>query len=294
VFDIIIEQVLRNDSAPYKISNFRPEKMSSLTNGKPDFSAFINNPNLVKDPKISVVIPVYMEEKILEKVLSVYTKELREKYKLEIIVSDGGSSDKSVEIAKKHADKLFVHSEDRRQTISEGRNRGAELAESDCIIFINGDTIPVEPENFFNRVLNWHLGDGGMSESIALACPVTVEEDQILFKDKVFYALHNSYVRFLNFIGIGMGRGECQIVKTAAFRDVGGYNSSIAAGEDFDLYQRMSKIGKVSYASKIKVYESPRRFRKFGYLRILKQWTMNSLSMMYRGRSVSDEWVAVR
>ena len=268
--------------------------MSSSINGKPDFSEFIINPDLVKDPKISVVIPVYMEEKILEKVLSVYTKELRERYKLEIIVSDGGSTDKSVKIAKKHTDKLFIHSEDRRQTISEGRNRGAELAESDCIIFINGDTIPVEPENFFNRVLNWHLGDGCMSESIALACPVTVEEDQILFKDKVFYALHNSYVRFLNFIGIGMGRGECQIVKTEAFRKVGGYNSSIAAGEDFDLYQRMSKIGKVSYASKIKVYESPRRFRKFGYIRILKQWTMNSLSVMIRGRSVSDEWEAVR
>jgi hypothetical protein len=91
-----------------------------------------------------------------------------------------------------------------------------------------------------------------------------------------------------------MGRGECQIVRANAFKAVKGYNPYIAAGEDFDFYSRIAKIGKVSFAKEIRVLESPRRFRKYGYMSVLLSWTLNSLSVMLRGKSVSRVWEAVR
>lgn len=245
-------------------------------------------------PKISLVVPVLQEEKLLEKTLSAYSPDLRKKYSVELIVSDGGSKDKTVTIAEKFADKIVKHECERRQTIAEGRNKGADVAKGDILVFINGDTVPENPDEFFKFIHDWNNGSIKYKHSSALACKVSVAPDEKILKDTIFYSIHNCYVRFLNFIGLGMGRGECQIIKTEQFRSVGGYNPLIIAGEDFDLYRRLAKISKVSFVSEIKVFESPRRFRKYGYMRIVFSWIINSLSVMIFGRSVSSEWEAVR
>ncbi len=245
-------------------------------------------------PLISVIVPVYMEEKILDSTLSVYTPELRRKYNVELIVSDGGSTDRTLEITEKYADKIVLHKEKRRQTIAEGRNKGAEIAHGDILVFINGDTVPANVEFFFEYISRIKDADSKHKDAAAFACTVTVAPSEKLFKDTIFYSVHNHYVRLLNKIGIGMGRGECQIVLTDVFKKVNGYNDSFTAGEDFDLYRRISKVGKIHFIKDIVVLESPRRFRKFGYVRIISSWILNSLSVILFKRSVSKEWEAVR
>lgn len=244
--------------------------------------------------KISLIIPVYHEEKILDQVLAKYSPAILEKYSVELIVSDGGSIDKTCEIAKKYTNKLAIHNKPRRQTISEGRNCGAALAEGDIFVFINGDTYPEDVDYFFSFIKAWTEDRTRFSGYSALACRVWVTKDELLLKDKIFYTLHNHYVRFLNRIGVGMGRGECQIMKADIFKKIGGYNNALAAGEDFDLYKRISKVGKIGFADELTVFESPRRFRKYGYVKVLWQWTVNSLAVMFKGRSSSQEWEAVR
>jgi glycosyltransferase involved in cell wall biosynthesis len=241
---------------------------------------------------LSVIVPVYQEESILERTLSIYSDEFKNEYSIELIVSDGGSTDRTVEIAKKYADKIALHKKDHRQSIAEGRNNGADIASGKCFVFINGDTIPEAPKDFFDHVHNWSIDEN--SKIDAFACRVGVFPEEELTKDRIFYNLHNNYVRFLNFIGIGMGRGECQIVKRHIFEKAGRYNNDIIAGEDFDLFRRISKIGKVKYEQRLKVLESPRRFRKLGYIRTLSNWLLNALSVMILGRSISKDWEAVR
>ncbi len=243
-------------------------------------------------PLLSVIIPVLQEEKLLAKHIMLYTRELREKYNFELIVSDGGSSDDTVAIAKRHADKVVVHDRPERQTIAEGRNRGAEVASGKILVFINADSIPKDIHSFFDYIYN--LAMSSDEHYAAYACYVSGFPGESLLKDKLFYLLHNEYVRMLNIIGMGMGRGECQIVRQSVFNDVGGYNGSIVAGEDFDLYRRIAKIGKIKFENRLHVLESPRRFRKYGYIRTLWYWTLNSLTVMLFGKSVSKEWEAVR
>jgi len=93
---------------------------------------------------------------------------------------------------------------------------------------------------------------------------------------------------------MGMGRGECHIVKRSLFEMVKGYNETLAAGEDFDLYRRIKRFGKIKYLNDIIIYESPRRYRKYGYAKVFMDWSKNAISVVMKNRSVSDVWDAVR
>lgn len=281
-------------------NNFeKKEALELLKNGKNGVSKHFTELDLVAkkliySPRISVIIPVFQEEKILEKTLKVYTAQLRQKYELELIISDGGSTDKTIEIAERYADVIIKHTKERKQTIAEGRNKGAESAKGRILVFINADTVPENPDYFFNFIYDLSEEKNNFSQFDALATKVYVSNEERVVKDSVFYFFHNLYVRILNSIGFGMGRGECQIIKKSAFDKVGGYNPKIIAGEDFDLYRRISGIGKIGFVKDLVVYESPRRFRKYGYLKILYSWIINSLSVIFYGKSVSDEWEPVR
>lgn len=243
---------------------------------------------------ISIVVPVLQEEKLLEHTLACFPPAVRRLRNIELIVSDGGSTDASIEIATRMADVVVQHKEARKQTIAEGRNAGAKVARGEVIVFINGDTFPADTEIFISTIENFRIRHGKYRRASALACAVDFPEDERTAADEVFHTFYNSYVRLLNWCRIGAGRGECQIVRREVFERVRGYRSSLAAGEDFDLYARISRIARVRFASEIVVIESPRRFRKFGYLRVLWWWTLNALSVMFTGHSSSDEWEPVR
>ncbi|MCX6154275.1 MAG: glycosyltransferase [Candidatus Kapabacteria bacterium] len=252
------------------------------------------NKNRTNQAFISIIIPAYQEEKILGEMLELISPIVKNKRNYEIIISDGNSDDSTIDIARKYTDKIVIHQNNYRQTISEGRNNGAKVARGDVFVFINADTFPEDPVSFFEYIENWANGNEESSDAAALACYVTYLPNESIFKDRVFYFLHNNYVAFLNLVNLGMGRGECQIVRRWAFEAVNGYNQNIMAGEDFDLYRRISKRGKVRFIRSLRVCESPRRFRKYGYLRIVWQWSLNSLSVWFFGKSVSKEWEAVR
>jgi GT2 family glycosyltransferase len=91
-----------------------------------------------------------------------------------------------------------------------------------------------------------------------------------------------------------MGRGECQIVRKSIFKKVNGNNEKLAAGEDFDLFRRIKKHGNILFTDKIEVYESPRRYRKLGYVGVSWSWAKNGLSVLFKNRSISKEWEQVR
>ncbi len=241
---------------------------------------------------ISVIIPTKNEEKLLARCLEEFTPELRKEFGLEIIVSDGGSADATIGIAAAYADKIALHEiADRRQTIAEGRNRGAALASGDILLFLNADSFMAEPKQFLDRVRQRFLLDPSL---LAIAVKVEVDPKERKLSDILFHGFFNTYVRIVNFFGIGLGRGECQIMRHTAFSSLGGYDPALAAGEDFELYARIKKAGKVRFDHHLLVYESPRRYRKYGYLKVYFDWTRNALSVMLMRRSATDVWEEIR
>jgi glycosyltransferase involved in cell wall biosynthesis len=243
---------------------------------------------------ISIIIPTFLEEKLLGNLLAQFNSNLKSKYALEIIVSDGGSNDKTIPIATQFADRVVMHQLDTPQNISQGRNNGASVATGNVLAFLNADCMPADINVFLQSIYDW-ANDETDNRTDAIACKVRAFPDEERAKDRLFYFLHNDYVRLLNAIGVGMGRGECQIVRRNVFQNVAGYNPMLVAGEDFDLYRRIVKSGgKIKFARNIIIYESPRRFRKYGYLRTLWYWTINSITVILWNKSTSKVWEAVR
>ena len=85
-------------------------------------------------PLVSVVIPTYNSEKTIERCLESIKNQT---YKnIEIIVVDKGSADKTLEIARKYTDKVFVINAKER---CEQKNFGLRKARGDFVMFVDSD-----------------------------------------------------------------------------------------------------------------------------------------------------------
>jgi glycosyltransferase involved in cell wall biosynthesis len=241
--------------------------------------------------KYSVIIPTLNEEKLLPDLLKQLTEtELNKLFQLEIIVSDGGSIDDTVKISLDYADVITVHTGDKIQTIAEGRNKGAGFASGEILIFFNGDVRIENPVNFFRFIeenFNKH-------HYLAITGYISIYPEQAIILDTLFHFCYNHYFQLLNNIGVGMGRGECHIIRKNVFDKLGGYNEKFAAGEDFDLYRRIRSEGDILFTNKIRIYESPRRFRKRGYFTVTWMWIKNGISVWFKNKSISKIWEQVR
>lgn len=240
--------------------------------------------------KYSIIIPTLNEEKLLPSLLESLDDVKRMNHRsVEIVVSDGGSSDKTLEIAKKFSDKLLVHTNGDVRTISSGRARGAEESTGDILIFINAD-VRFDLDKLLDIVEEKFLPNN----YTALATKVKVFPEEEGRSDKYMANFLNAYFRFLNTLGMGMGRGECQVIRRTTYNKVGGYRKDLGAGEDFELFTRVRREGKVLFINDFVVYESPRRYHKWGYLKILIAWFLNSSASLIFKKSFYKSWDLVR
>ena len=241
-------------------------------------------------PAISVIIPTLNEEKLISQTLAQFTSEIKNQYRIQLIISDGGSKDKTLERLSPLVDILTSVQPGVKQNIPEGRNAGALKATGELLYFFNADTLIRNINEFFDITSKSFINP----KILASTCRIRVFPDEALLKDKLFHNFYNFYVRSLNFLGMGMGRGECHIIRKDIFNRLKGYNESLSAGEDYDLFRRIRRIGKIKFCGKLTVYESPRRYRKFGYKKVVGDWIRNSLSVYFKNKSSSEEWEAVR
>ena len=128
----------------------------------------------------SIIIPTLNEEKLLPDLLDLISSPgFKNKFGAEVIVSDGGSSDKTIELAVEMSDIVKVHTSTERQNIAGGRNAGAKQACGDILIFINGDVLIPEIDKFFGYIEKYFTG----SRFLAMTCKVKVfPEEEILIR----------------------------------------------------------------------------------------------------------------
>ena len=239
---------------------------------------------------ISVIVPTLNEEKLLAGMLQQFTPPIVSKYGLELVVSDGGSSDGTISIARRHAHVVVENSEGAKQTISLGRNMGARAARGDVFVFLNADTLVKDVDRFFRRILEEIAKEG----VVAVTASVEVYPGERKMSDRLYHGFYNWLFSLMNQVGMGMGRGECHVMKREIFQRVGGYAAAIAAGEDYDLFRRLESLGRIRFLKDVVVYESPRRYRKYGYLFVTASWFMNFLAVFFLRRSILGEWKPVR
>jgi glycosyltransferase involved in cell wall biosynthesis len=238
----------------------------------------------------SIIVPTLNEEKLLERMLGQFTPRLLEQYDVELVVSDGGSTDQTLEIARRYAHRVIENEPGVRQTISMGKNHGARAARGRIFIFLAADTLLQDAEHFLDTVIR-EAGDPAVA---AVTCNISVNPEDEKTIDRMYHGFYNWFFYMMNRVGMGMGRGECHVMRRESFERIGGYAEKIAAGEDYDLFARLKDLGRVKFLRDVWVYESPRRYRRFGYLRVTAIWFTNFLSIFFLKRSLRKEWTPVR
>jgi glycosyltransferase involved in cell wall biosynthesis len=215
----------------------------------------------IKHPKISVIIPTLNEEKYIEKtLLSLKAQTTRLPY--EVIISDGKSKDRTVEIAKKYVNKIVICN---RKGISVGRNLGAKYAEGKILIFLDADTIllPNTLEEVYREV---------KKDNIALvSCPLLPSSSSASFY--FIYSFFNQFARNSIKVGKPQISGAFMAVKKSVFDAVGGFDENIKTLEDFDFSEKVSKFGKVKIVDNTFVLTSPRRLKKWGIFESIFKYT---------------------
>ena len=84
------------------------------------------------------------------------------------------------------------------------------------------------------------------------------------------------------------------MIVTDAFMRVGGFDESLAAAEDMDLFRRLSKVGRTRFEPGLTVYHTGRRAHATGWRRLIWEWFTNTTSVWFFKRSASKEWKEIR
>lgn len=194
---------------------------------------------------ISIIIPTLNEENHLDALLST----LQAYQNVEIIVADGGSSDRTVDIARNHT--VQIASCPAGRGIQQ--NEGAKNATGNILVFLHCDTIL--PDNFPNMI-HTILNQPGTA---AGAFRLRINADGCDYRFIEWGA--NVRTRFL---GLPYG-DQVLFMKKNIFDQAGGF-PELPILEDIVLIRRLKQLGRIKI-TKASVTTSARRWQRLGVIK---------------------------
>ena len=205
---------------------------------------------------IAVVIPVLNEQKVIGSTLS----NLNAIGVNEIIVVDGGSTDRTREIASEAGARVVAAPRGRGRQM----NEGARLAQGKILLFLHADTrLPRSALEDIRRALSDPAYVGGRFD-------VSLDGDRWIFK--VVGALISLRSR-LSRVATG---DQAIFIRKEVFQQLGGF-PDISLMEDIALSRMLKKRGKVA-CLRSRVITSSRRWEREGiWSTILKMWLLRLL-----------------
>ncbi|MEN9342019.1 MAG: hypothetical protein RIQ54_275 [Candidatus Parcubacteria bacterium] len=240
---------------------------------------------------ISIIIPTKNEEKALER--SLLRLRTLTGHSYELIVSDGTSTDQTVSIAHRHADKVIVADESGIiGKIASGRNRGAAIATGEYLLFLDADVTIADITKTISHIIQRFEHEPRL---VGLTGFLRVDSAHATIADVFFSGLMNYlYVIFNNILGIGGAPGEFLCVRRTAFELIGGFNTTLAAAEDNDLFRRLHQKGYTRIDRRIAIYHDGRRMHEIGWIRLLTLYFLNTLFLTLFKKSFSSQWKQIR
>jgi len=176
---------------------------------------------------VSVVITTKNEEKNIETCIKSILFQTYPKEKIEIIVVDNNSTDKTKEIAKKYTNKVYDKGPER----SAQRNYGLlEKSSGEYLLYLDADMI--------------------LSSSIIDQCIQTMQNDlnivalhisEVVLGKKFFSKVRRFERSFYN----GTVVDGARFFKKEILQKVGGFDESMSGPEDWDLDKKLKQSGKI-------------------------------------------------
>lgn len=199
--------------------------------------------------QISIVIPTLNEERNIQRLMP-YLKGLpHQVYLKEVIVSDGGSTDNTVAVAKKAGARVL-------QAPSRGRavqmNHGAAQSTGDMLYFVHADVIP--PKTCLLDIVE------ATQEGHCMGC---FAYD---FDSRATLLRVNAFLTTFKWLASGGGDQTFYIPKKV-FKELGCFDEKLPIMEDFDFVKRAKKKYPFHLIPK-KVIVSARKYEQNSYLKV--------------------------
>ncbi len=175
---------------------------------------------------ISIIIPTYNEEARIADTIQKLQHNNFDGLLKEIIVSDGGSKDKTVAKAKDAGAEVII-------SLKKGRaaqmNYGASASKGDVLYFLHADSIP--PQNFAKDILS------AIKKNYSSGCyRLQFDIDHWFLKANCWFTRFNiNYIRFGD---------QSLFVTKQVFEKCGGFNEKLFIMEDQEIIHRIKKYGK--------------------------------------------------
>ncbi len=210
----------------------------------------------MNDPKISIVLPAFNEEKyITDTLASLLNSNQHTELSYEVILVNNNSTDKTIDLAKKFEGKMNLKIiNESKQGRGAARARGFMEAKGDIILSADADTI------FYNSWVE------NLSTSIDGKHVAVTTSGKILDSNKltnyifnkiqpVTMCLYRIYFGHYWLSGFSFG-----ILKSVYIKS-GGFDTALQGQEDIDLGFKVAKLGKIKFINK-PVVSSGRRFKR--------------------------------
>ena len=182
-----------------------------------------NNKKKIFYPKISIITVVLNKEKSIEKCLRSVANQSYPSKKIEHIVIDGGSTDKTLSIIKKYQNKLKYWQSKKDKGIYDAMNTGIRKCSGDIIGILNSDdffyknTFNIVAQYFNRFKIDFLFGS--------------------VIKHKIF---HNFYPEKLWYtFNIYPSHSVSFFIKRKSQKKIGNYNIKFKYSADRDLFYRM-------------------------------------------------------
>jgi glycosyltransferase involved in cell wall biosynthesis len=209
-------------------------------------------------PVVSVIIPTYCEENTIEGCLRSIRNQDFKVGRIESIVVDSHSPDKTREVARKFADKVI---DVKVRGVGKARNVGAKNAEGKIVLFVDADT-------FLEKNFVTELYQTFNDPYVVCVAGVLKNLERLTPSDRLFAIFHYGFLNKLStvtaFFGFPLFPSVCVGSRKSVFEKVGGFAEDMACAEDVNFSRKMGEMGKCVVNKKATAYTSVRRITNCG------------------------------
>ncbi|MCX7755863.1 MAG: glycosyltransferase [Anaerolineales bacterium] len=222
--------------------------------------------------EFSVIIPTLNEEVLLPHLLAdLQAQTFRD---FEVIVADAGSRDRTVQIAQQMGARVVPGG-----MPAVGRNRGAEAANGNFLVFLDADTRVAS--DFLEKV-HAELEERFLDLATCEIQPISNHP-----LDGLLHDFTNLAIKIGQFTD-PHAPGFCIIISRRLFRRVGGFNESLKLAEDHDLVKRASQFRPLRVLNSARVQVSVRRLEKEGRVNLISKYVAVELYRILLGEIKTD------
>ncbi len=216
-------------------------------------------------PKLSIIIPTLNEEEYLPGLLqSIAAQDWKD---FEVIVSDAGSTDATRETAESFGAKVITGP---KLGPGYGRNRGAEVAQGELLLFLDADVRLPSPDFLRKAVEEFQRRKLGAAGFYIRAWDGHLGQ-RLLFRlgNSLFWATQRIDPHI---------PGWAILVRRDLHQKIGGFDETPAFREDHDYICRIRRHGKIGFLRTGPILVSTRRFAAEGTLRTLAIYLYTELA----------------